>query len=468
MSTQPLNAAQSAHTGLTGERDGSGPVADLGVLRFITAGSVDDGKSTLIGRLLYDSRAVLSDQLGALARAKNKRTIGDEIDLALLTDGLEAEREQGITIDVAYRYFATGRRKFIIADTPGHEQYTRNMVTGASTAHAAIVLIDATRVTIDGDTTTLLAQTKRHSAIIKLLGIQHVIVAVNKMDLVDYSESVFDKIREAYVALAQQLGLQNVRFVPVSALKGDNVVTPSEKMPWYGDGPLLSTLELLPVAQNLAALRFPVQWVARQDGSQADDFRGYMGRIESGSLRVGQRVSVLPSGIDAEIAELLAPVPGGTASVEQAHAGQCVTVRLSADVDVSRGDMFVDATLQATQVQGGGIVARKLEADICWLGEEPLSSQRKYLLKQTTATVFARVSTVRYTLDVHTLLHTTEESSGAAVTVKMNDIGSVSLNLQKPIVCDTYDNNPATGAFVLIDEATYHTVAAGMIRQFSA
>ncbi|WP_347556082.1 GTP-binding protein [Robbsia sp. KACC 23696] len=473
MSTQPLNAAVSANTGLSGTIDGSGPVADLGVLRFITAGSVDDGKSTLIGRLLYDSRAVLSDQLGALARAKNKRTVGDEIDLALLTDGLEAEREQGITIDVAYRYFATGRRKFIIADTPGHEQYTRNMVTGASTAHAAIVLIDATRVTIEGDTTTLLAQTKRHSAIVKLLGIKHVIVAVNKMDLVDYSESVFDKIREAYVALAQRLGLENVRFVPVSALKGDNVVTPSERMPWYGDGPLLSTLELLPVAQNLAALRFPVQWVARQDGSQADDFRGYMGRIESGSLKVGQRIQVLPSGIDAEIAELIAPVPGGTASVAEAHAGHCVTVRLSADVDVSRGDMFVEAAgtegaVDTAQVQGGGSVARKLVADICWLGEEPLSSQRKYLLKQTTATVFARVSAVHHTLDVHTLLNTTEDSAGAAVTVKMNDIGSVSLNLQKPVVCDTYDNNPATGAFVLIDEATYHTVAAGMIRQFSA
>ncbi|MCP1121094.1 sulfate adenylyltransferase subunit 1 [Robbsia andropogonis] len=468
MSTPSLNAGHPANAGLSHASDG--PVADLGVLRFITAGSVDDGKSTLIGRLLYDSRAVLSDQLGALARAKNKRTVGDEIDLAQLTDGLEAEREQGITIDVAYRYFATGRRKFIIADTPGHEQYTRNMVTGASTAHAAIVLIDATRVTFDGDTTTLLAQTKRHSAIVKLLGIQHVIVAVNKMDLVDYSESVFDKIREAYVALARRLGLRNVRFVPVSALKGDNVVTPSEQMPWYGDGPLLSTLELLPVAQRLGALRFPVQWVARQDGSQADDFRGYMGRIESGGLSVGQKVRVLPGGIEAEIAELIAPVPGGTAAVRQAHAGQCVTVRLTADVDVSRGDMFVEAssTADAAQQQGSGIVARKLEADICWLGEEPLSPLRKYLLKHTTATVFARVSAVKHTLDVHTLDHTLSDNSGAAVTVKMNDIGAISLNLQKPIVCDTYDSNPATGAFVLIDEATYHTVAAGMIRQYSA
>lgn len=255
---------------------------DLGVLRFITAGSVDDGKSTLIGRLLYDSKAVLSDQLSALSRAKNKRTVGDEIDLSLLTDGLEAEREQGITIDVAYRYFATAKRKFIIADTPGHEQYTRNMVTGASTAHAAIILIDPTRVTVENGVTQLLPQTKRHSAIVKLLGLQHVIVAINKMDLVDYSEATFNLIREAYVELARQLGLEDVRFVPVSALKGDNIVGASERMPWYAGEALLDVLEQLPVAQATGeALRFPVQWVARQDGSSADDFRGYMGRILS-------------------------------------------------------------------------------------------------------------------------------------------------------------------------------------------
>ena len=258
---------------------------DLGVLRFITAGSVDDGKSTLIGRLLYDSKAVLSDQLSAISRAKNKRTVGDEIDLSLLTDGLEAEREQGITIDVAYRYFATAKRKFIIADTPGHEQYTRNMVTGASTAHAAIILVDATRVTFVDGVAQLLPQTKRHSAIVKLLGLQHVIVAINKMDLVDYSETRFNEIRDAYVELARQLGITNVRFVPVSALKGDNIVTASERMPWYAGEPLLDLLEALPVTQPTdQALRFPVQWVARQDGSQADDFRGYMGRVEAGEV----------------------------------------------------------------------------------------------------------------------------------------------------------------------------------------
>jgi len=430
---------------------------DLGVLRFITAGSVDDGKSTLIGRLLYDSKAVLSDQLSALSRAKNKRTVGDEIDLSLLTDGLEAEREQGITIDVAYRYFATAKRKFIIADTPGHEQYTRNMVTGASTAHAAIILIDPTRVTVENGVTQLLPQTKRHSAIVKLLGLQHVIVAINKMDLVDYSEATFDLIREAYVALARQLGLNDVRFVPVSALKGDNIVAASERMPWYAGEPLLDVLEQLPVAQATGeALRFPVQWVARQDGSSADDFRGYMGRVEAGEVKVGDAISVLPAGRSATVAEIIAPVPGGTAQVDRAFAGQTVTIRLAEDVDVSRGDTFVPAS-DSTQP------AKKLEADLCWFDDEPLSPQRKYLLKQTTSTVFAKIGAVKQVLDVHTLSHATDRHELA-----MNDIGRVALSLQKPLVCDLYDANPGTGAFVLIDEATHHTVAAGMIRAFSA
>jgi len=428
--------------------------ADLGVLRFITAGSVDDGKSTLIGRLLYDSRAVLSDQLSALSRAKNKRTVGDEIDLSLLTDGLEAEREQGITIDVAYRYFATARRKFIIADTPGHEQYTRNMVTGASTAHAAIILVDATRVSKDeAGRTVLLPQTKRHSAIVKLLGLQHTIVAINKMDLVDYSETRFNEIRDAYVELARQLGLADVRFVPVSALKGDNIVQASERMSWYAGEPLLDLLEALPVTLAAGeALRFPVQWVARQDGASADDFRGYMGRVEAGEVRVGDTIVVLPAQREATVAEIIAPVPGGTAQVDRAFAGQTVTIRLSQDVDVSRGDTFV-------AVQDAPQPAKKLEADLCWFDEEPLSTQRKYLLKQTTHTVFARIGAVKEVLDVHTLSHTSEKG-----VLAMNDIGRVALTLQKPIVCDAYDVHPGTGAFVLIDEATHHTVAAGMIR----
>ncbi|WP_321792372.1 sulfate adenylyltransferase subunit 1 [Caballeronia sp. J97] len=430
---------------------------DLGVLRFITAGSVDDGKSTLIGRLLYDSKAVLSDQLSAISRAKNKRTVGDEIDLSLLTDGLEAEREQGITIDVAYRYFATAKRKFIIADTPGHEQYTRNMVTGASTAHAAIILVDATRVTFEDGVAQLLPQTKRHSAIVKLLGLQHVIVAINKMDLADYSEARFNEIRDAYVVLARQLGLSNVRFVPVSALKGDNIVTASERMPWYAGEPLLDLLESLPVAQpNDQALRFPVQWVARQDGSQADDFRGYMGRVEAGEVRVGDAILVQPANREATVAEIIAPVPGGVAPVDRAFAGQTVTIRLTEDVDVSRGDTFVPA---AAPVEP----AKKLEADLCWFDEEPLSPQRKYLLKQTTSTVFARIGAVKQVLDVHTLSHSVDRS-----TLAMNDIGRVALTLQKPIVADEYDTHQGTGAFVLIDEATHHTVAAGMIRAISA
>lgn len=430
---------------------------DLGVLRFITAGSVDDGKSTLIGRLLYDSKAVLSDQLSALSRAKNKRTVGDELDLALLTDGLEAEREQGITIDVAYRYFATAKRKFIIADTPGHEQYTRNMVTGASTAHAAIILVDATRVTVEGGVTQLLPQTKRHSAIVKLLGLQHVIVAINKMDLVEYSEATFNLIRDAYVVLAQQLGLEGVRFVPVSALKGDNIVTLSDSMPWYAGEPLLDVLETLPVAiDGGEALRFPVQWVARQDGSSADDFRGYMGRVEAGEVKVGDEIAVLPSGRTATVAEIVAPVPGGTAAVESAFAGQTVTIRLAEDVDVSRGDVFVP---NAQRIEP----ARKLEADLCWFDDTPLSPQRKYLLKQITNTVFTKIGAVKQVLDVHTLSHASDRQD-----LKMNDIGRVALTLQKPIVCDTYDAHPGTGAFVLIDEATHHTVAAGMIRAYSA
>ena len=431
-----------------------------GLLRFITAGSVDDGKSTLIGRLLFDSKAVLSDQLSALSRAKNKRTVGDEIDLSLLTDGLEAEREQGITIDVAYRYFATAKRKFIIADTPGHEQYTRNMVTGASTAHAAIILVDATRVTFKDGVAQLLPQTVRHSAIVKLLGLQHVIVAINKMDLIDFSETRFNEIRDAYVELARRLGINDVRFVPVSALKGDNIVTASERMPWYAGEPLLDLLEALPVAQPVEqALRFPVQWVARQDGSQADDFRGYMGRVEAGEVKLGDTITVLPANRDATVAEIIAPVPGGVAQVDRAFAGQTVTIRLAEDVDVSRGDTFVPRNTSGTKIEP----AKKLDADLCWFDEEPLSPQRKYLLKQTTNTVFARIGAIKEVLDVHTLLHAVDRNN-----LTMNDIGRVALTLQKPIVCDAYDTHQGTGAFVLIDEATHHTVAAGMIRSFSA
>jgi sulfate adenylyltransferase subunit 1 len=432
------------------------PASHQGLLRFITAGSVDDGKSTLIGRLLYDSKAVLTDQLQALANAKNKRTAGEQIDFSLLTDGLEAEREQGITIDVAYRYFSTARRKFIIADTPGHEQYTRNMVTGASTAHAAIILIDATRVTTVDGKTELLAQTKRHSAIVKLLELQHVIVAINKMDLVDYSEARFNEIRTAYDALSTQLGLRDVRYVPVSALRGDNIVHASEAMPWYQGEPLLALLEDLKVEETAPAgddaLRFPVQFVARQDGSQADDFRGYMGRVEAGTVRVGQAVRVLPANRETTVAEVLTP----NGAADSAGPGETITVRLTDDVDISRGDTIVAIPTTAANA------AKKLHADLCWFDEHALNPARKYVLKHTTATVFARVSEVERVLDVHTLSHETGRKQ-----IALNDIGTVNISLQKPIVCDAYGDNPATGAFILVDEATHHTVAAGMIRAFS-
>ncbi|MBI5614953.1 MAG: sulfate adenylyltransferase [Gammaproteobacteria bacterium] len=423
-----------------------------GVLRFITAGSVDDGKSTLIGRLLYDSKAVLSDQLQAITNAKHKRTGGEDIDFSLLTDGLEAEREQGITIDVAYRYFSTARRKFIIADTPGHEQYTRNMVTGASTAHAAVVLVDATRLDFSAGVPELLPQTKRHSAILALLGIRHVIVAVNKMDLIGYEEAAFAAIRTAYTGLAGRLGLADVRYVPVSALRGDNIVAASAATPWYGGPSLLEVLEDLPIGEAIdsapEALRFPVQLVVRQDTASADDFRGYMGRVEAGTVSAGQAIRIEPGARTATVAQVITPA-GVSGS---ATAGQVVTLRLEEDVDVSRGDTFVAA---ADPI----VPARKLRAELCWLAPEALNPARKYTLKHTTATVFAKVTAVERVLDVHTLSH----DSGRQ-TLATNDIGSVELTLQKPIVCDPYAANSATGAFILVDDATHLTVAAGMIR----
>ncbi|UCF25441.1 MAG: sulfate adenylyltransferase, partial [Ralstonia sp.] len=348
------------------------------------------------------------------------------------------------------------RRKFIIADTPGHEQYTRNMVTGASTAHAAIILIDATRVTTTNGKTELLAQTKRHSAIVKLLELQHVIVAINKMDLVDYSEARFNEIRTAYDALAAQLGLKDVRYVPVSALRGDNIVHASEAMPWYQGEPLLALLEDLKVEDTAPAgddaLRFPVQFVARQDGSQADDFRGYMGRVEAGTVLVCQAVGVLPANRETTVAEVLTP----NGAADSAGPGETITVRLADDVDISRGDTIVATPTTAANA------AKKLQADLCWFDEHELNPARKYVLKHTTATVFARVSEVERVLDVHTLSHETGRKQ-----IALNDIGTVSISLQKPIVCDAYGDNPATGAFILVDEATHHTVAAGMIRAFS-
>ena len=419
-------------------------------LRFITAGSVDDGKSTLIGRLLYDSKALLTDQIKTLNAGKEKGN-KEAIDFSILTDGLEAEREQGITIDVAYRYFSTAKRKFIIADTPGHEQYTRNMVTGASTASAAIVLIDASQLNFDEKPLQLLPQTKRHSAILRQLNCPHILVAVNKMDLLDYSEEKFNAIVEAYRQLAAQLGLKDVHFVPVSALLGDNLVYVSESTPWYQGEPLLTILENLPsvdeVSHSNADFYFPVQLVVRQDADKADDFRGYQGRIERGSVQQGQTIRIEPNGLTAKVTEIITP----KGEVTQAVAGEVITLRLDRDIDISRGDLFVDESSPLTP-------QKQLEATICWFDERPLNTARKYLLKHGTQTVFAKISEIESVLNVHTL----EQESGATA-LKMNDIARVRLSLQKPIVATTYEENIAGGAFILVDEATYNTVAAGMI-----
>ena len=421
-----------------------------GALRFITAGSVDDGKSTLIGRLLYDSKAIFADQLDALARAKHKRVVGAGIDLSLLTDGLEAEREQGITIDVAYRYFATPKRKFIIADTPGHEQYTRNMVTGASTADAAVILIDATRV-VEGK---LLAQTRRHTTLAALLGIRHLIVAVNKMDLVGFSQAKFDEIRTAYQQFTTDLGRQTISFIPLSALNGDNVVERSTSMPWYTGPALLPLLEGIEVERDdgLGDLRFPVQMVLRTAGHTADDFRGYAGRVEAGIVRRGDEITVLPSGVTARIAAIRLL----DADLPLATAGDSVTLVLDRDVDVSRGDTLVSGA-------AGARVTRRLSADLCWLDSESFTPQRKYLLKHATRTVPAKITAIDSRLDIRTL---TREAGGTSLA--MNDIARVDVSLGQPIVCDLFDEHRPTGAFILIDSATNQTAAAGMIRAVEA
>jgi sulfate adenylyltransferase subunit 1 len=436
-----------------------------GVIRFITAGSVDDGKSTLIGRLLYDTKAVLADQLLALSKTKHARVTASDaaVDLALLTDGLEAEREQGITIDVAYRYFATAKRKFIVADAPGHEQYTRNLVTGASQADVAVLLVDATRVDLSTKPAGLLAQTKRHSAIVRLLGLRHVVVAVNKMDLLDFDENVFNAIKESIEGLAKTLGLPTPHLIPVSALQGDNVVDKSDKTSWYQGPSLLQWLEGLDtsVVHQVQGLRFPVQYVARQDGSAADDFRGYLGRIESGSIKKGQKVHVLPSGLEATVSEIHVSNDhqsiGDPTGVDMAKAGQVIALRLAEDVDISRGDLIVSvADSDAPRL------SKQVSADICWLDSEPLSLARKYILRHTTNTVFAKVKGIQQVLDVQTLSHGTDIHA-----LNMNEIGRIDLVLQKPIVTDLFDDSPSTGSFVLIDEATNHTVAAGMVRAAS-
>ncbi|QWD60585.1 sulfate adenylyltransferase subunit 1 [Polynucleobacter sp. MWH-UH35A] len=435
------------------------------VVRFITAGSVDDGKSTLIGRLLYDTKSILVDQLESLSKTKHARVTSSDagVDLALLTDGLEAEREQGITIDVAYRYFSTPKRKFIVADAPGHEQYTRNLVTGASQSDVAVILVDATRVDLNTTPATLLAQTKRHAAIVHLLGLRHVVFAVNKMDLYEFDETVFNTIKIAIEDLTQKIGLPKPTLIPISALLGANVVTASNNTPWYKGPTLLEWLESLdtsPESEKLA-LRFPVQYVARQDGSASDDFRGYLGEIESGSIHKGQKIKVLPSGSEATVAEIYLgnrssnQQSNGNNAVDSAGAGQAVAIQLSEDIDVSRGSLFIGADDSKPPV-----LTKQLSADLCWLNSEPLSLSRKYALRHTTNTVGAKVKGIQQVLDVQTLSHASDVHALSA-----NEIGRVDLILQKPIGADLFDQSQRTGAFILIDEATNHTVAAGMIRE---
>jgi sulfate adenylyltransferase subunit 1 len=410
------------------------------LLRFITAGSVDDGKSTLIGRLLHDSKSIFEDQYSAIAKTSEKRGMGT-VDLSLLTDGLQAEREQGITIDVAYRYFATPKRKFIIGDTPGHEQYTRNMVTAASTANLAIILVDARK--------GMLTQTRRHTYLASLLGVPHIVLAVNKMDMVDYSKQRFEEIVGGYQRFAAQLNLHDVRCIPLSALNGDNVVERSANMDWYIGPPLLQLLETIPIDHdvNTSDFRFPVQWVCRPQTQEHHDFRGFAGRIEAGDISVGDEITVLPSGRTSRVKEIVTY----DGYLQTACAPQSVMLTLEHEIDISRGDMFVKSGNHPPKV------AKEFEATLCWLAEAPLDRNRKYLVKHTTRTVKSLFSRLDYRVDVNTL------DRHAADQLNMNDIARVGIRVQQPLVFDSYATDRATGSFIVIDEATNNTVAAGMI-----
>ena len=418
------------------------------LLRFSTAGSVDDGKSTLIGRLLYDSKSIFEDQLEAVEAASKSRG-NEEVNLALLTDGLRAEREQGITIDVAYRYFATPRRKFIIADTPGHIQYTRNMVTGASTADLSIILVDARH--------GVLEQTVRHSYISSLLGIPHIVVAVNKMDLVDFSEEVFNQIVADYKRMAQTLHIQNVTFIPISAKDGDNVVNRSEHTPWYDGAPLLEFLETIPVSKSASnvetdvqrAFRFPVQYVIRPISSRFPDFRGYAGRVASGLIRVGDRVKVLPSGLESVVTH----ITQAAEELSETFPPESVTIQLADDIDISRGDILVKADEPQPHQE------QDLTLDICWFNEQPLLPRAKYIVRQTTSESLAIVRTINYRRNINTL----EKEPGVA-QVKMNDIAEVTIHTAQPLVFDDYRQNRITGSVIFIDPDTNETVGAGMIK----
>ena len=413
---------------------------NMDLLRFTTAGSVDDGKSTLIGRLLYDSKSIFEDQMEAIEQASERK--GEEkVNLALLTDGLKAEREQGITIDVAYRYFATPKRKFIIADTPGHIQYTRNMVTGASTANLAIILVDARKGIVE--------QTSRHSFIASLLGIPHIIYCVNKMDLINYDQEKYLKIKEDLEAFSSKLNTKDVRFIPISALNGDNVVNRSEHMDWYEGGTLLHTLENVHIASdnNLIDARLPIQSVIRPQKNEFHDFRGYAGRVAGGIFRVGDEVTALPSGFTSKIKSINTM----DESTTEAHASMSVTISLEDEIDVSRGDMLVKTNNQPESTQD-------IEAMVCWTGDNPLVPGGKYAIKHTSKDVRAMVKGIQYKVDINTL-HKNEVDTD----VKMNDIAKIKLRTTAPLFVDRYNRNRITGSLILIDEATNNTVGAGMI-----
>lgn len=410
------------------------------LLRFTTAGSVDDGKSTLIGRLLYDSKAIFEDQLEAVTNTSKKK--GHQgVDLALFTDGLRDEREQGITIDVAYRYFTTPKRKFIIADTPGHIQYTRNMVTGASTANAALILIDARNGVIE--------QTKRHAFIASLLQIPHVIVCVNKMDLVEYSEEVYEKILSQFQEFSSKLYVKDIRFLPISALDGDNVVHRSEKMPWYQGAPLLHTLEHLHISSDINKIdaRFPVQTVLRPQSEGFIDYRGYAGRVASGIFRPGDAITVLPSGFTSKIKN----IDTFNASLEEAYAPMSISITLEDDIDISRGDMIVKMNNQPQPVQ-------EFDAMLCWLHNQPARTRAKYTILHTTNEQKAMITEVVYKIDINTYNRIEEDNH-----LTMNDIARIKVRTTRPLMIDEYRDNRITGSFVLIDDATHETVAAGMI-----
>ncbi len=413
---------------------------NMDLLRFTTAGSVDDGKSTLIGRLLYDSKSIFEDQMEAIKLVSERK--GEEhVNLALLTDGLRDEREQGITIDVAYRYFATPQRKFIIADTPGHIQYTRNMVTGASTANLAIILIDARHGIVE--------QTKRHSFIASLLGIPHIVFCINKMDLVDYSQDVYNKLVKDLEAFSAKLETKDVRFIPISALKGDNVVNRSKKMDWFEGATLMHTLETVHIASdhNHIDCRFPIQNVIRPQTTEFHDYRGYAGRIAGGVFKKGDTVMVLPSGFTSKIKS----IDTFDGEIDEAFAPMSVTMTLEDDIDISRGDMIVRENNKPE-------VSQDIEAMICWMGDSPLKEKGKYALKHTSKDARCMVKEIKYKVDINTL-HRNEEDK----VISSNDIARVTLRTTSPLFIDNYRRNRNTGSLILIDEATNNTVGAGMI-----